>query len=259
MKPYYERDGIVIYNSNCRDVLPTLEAVDHVITDPPYEAEAHTKGRRVKRPDTEGVGEGSFRDTRGALRFECLSFDAMTEEVRDFAAQQTARLARRWALVFAQAEGAYKWEAALLAAGMNRRRWCVWVKPGAQPQFSGDRPGVGYETIVACHQPGRSAWNGGGKVGVFTHIAAREGNHQTEKPLPLMLELVSLFTDPGETILDPFMGSGTTLMAAFNLGRKAVGIELEEKWAHVAAERLRTATAPMPLCVPPPATQEILL
>jgi site-specific DNA-methyltransferase (adenine-specific) len=60
----------------------------------------------------------------------------------------------------------------------------------------------------------------------------------TEKPIELMRELVSLFTDPGELILDPFMGSGTTLRAAKDLGRRAIGIELEEKYCEIAVQRL---------------------
>lgn len=63
--------------------------------------------------------------------------------------------------------------------------------------------------------------------------------HTTQKPLELMKELVALFTDPGELILDPFMGSGTTLRAAKDCGRKAIGIELEEKYCEVAAKRMR--------------------
>ena len=60
----------------------------------------------------------------------------------------------------------------------------------------------------------------------------------TSKPEGLMIELVRLFTDPGELVLDPFMGSGTTLVAAKQLGRRAIGIELEEKYCEIAAKRL---------------------
>jgi site-specific DNA-methyltransferase (adenine-specific) len=241
MRPYYEQDGIVIYHGDCREVLPQLGQVDHVITDPPYEAEAHTKGRRVKRVGVEPQDKWAVIDDRGTPRYESLPFPPITAAEREFVALQAGRLARRWVLVFCQAEGAHLWEASLSHGGLNRRRWCVWVKPDGQPQFSGDRPGVGYETIVACHATGKSRWNGGGRVGVWTYAKAN-GNqpteHPTTKPEPLMTELVSLFTDPGETILDPFMGSGTTLVAAKRLGRKAIGIEIDERYCEIAAERL---------------------
>ena len=246
MKPYYEAGGITLYHGNCLDVLPTLERVDHVITDPPYEAEAHTKGRRTKRGNvTQADRDDRWQiiDERGTPRYESLDFEPLTECIRREAATHMARLARRWCAVFSQAEGAHLWEAALQVAGHSRRRWCIWVKPDAQPQFSGDRPGVGYETIVTTHAQGRSQWNGGGRVGVFTYVKSRgENGHMTEKPLPLMRELVTLFTDPGDLILDPFAGSGTTLLAAQIEGRRAIGIELEEKWCEVAANRLRYGT-----------------
>jgi DNA modification methylase len=241
MTPYYDDGAVQIYHGDCRDVLPSLSAVDHIITDPPYEAEAHTKGRRVKRAGIEAQDKWAWIDKKGTPRYEHLPFPAITPEARMQSAALFGVQARRWCLVFCQAEGAHLWEAALLAGGLSRRRWCVWVKPGAQPQFSGDRPGVGYETIVATHAKGKSRWNGGGRVGVFTHAqrCVSEGQpHPTTKPQPLMRELVQLFTDPGDTIADPFMGGGSTLVAAKRLGRKAIGIELNEAYCEVAAKRL---------------------
>ena len=85
-------------------------------------------------------------------------------------------------------------------------------------------------------------WNGGGHAALWTHNIAK-GNgrpdHPCPKPEPLMCELVRQFTDPGETILDPFAGSGTTLIAAKRLGRKAIGIEINEQYAETAATRLQ--------------------
>lgn len=235
MPPYYEQDGIVIYHSDCRDVLPTLGPVDHVITDPPYEAEAHTKGRRIK---TKGGG-GDYGETGVCV----LNFEPITDELRMFSAGQIARLTKRWALVFCQVEAVAKWRDALLDGGLTYRRAVAWVKRDAQPQLSGDRPGMGYESIVAAHAPGRSRWNGGGKRGVYETVRAStcEGGpalHMTEKPMPLMTALVHDFTDPGELILDPFGGSGTTAVAAKRLGRRCILIEREEKYCEIAARRL---------------------
>jgi hypothetical protein len=115
-----------------------------------------------------------------------------------------ARLARRWILVFCQVEAAMKWRAALEAGGAVYKRTCQWIKPDGKPQYSGDRPGIGYESIVACHAPGRSTWNGGGSHGVF--IVNKGGDvrtgHQTQTPLALMQLLVRLFSDKGELVLE---------------------------------------------------------
>lgn len=144
IEPYYQEPGIVIYHGDCRDILPQLEPVDLVLTDPPYEAEAHTLQRRVRRGN------------------EPLSFEPLSFELRHIAATEMARLANGWILVFCQIEAAMLWREQLESAGSVYRRTCIWVKPDGMPQYSGDRPGMGYETFVACHAPGRSKWNGGG-------------------------------------------------------------------------------------------------
>lgn len=220
----WEKNGSRLIHGDCREVMPTLEKVDHVITDPPYEAEAHTKQRRVKRAENEP-----------------LSFEPMDEETRLFCAAEFFRLAARWSVVFCQVEAVNVWSRNLVEAGCNTKRIGVWVKPDAMPQYSGDRPGMGYESLLFAHAPGRSSWNGGGRVGVFTYNKNTPGGaheHETQKPVPLMLELISLFTDPGELVLDPFAGSGTTGVACLRLGRRFIGIERDEKYAAIAAERL---------------------
>jgi site-specific DNA-methyltransferase (adenine-specific) len=205
-------------------------SADVVITDPPYEAEAHTSHRLVARAG-------------GKLEVEPLTFPPITEEQRAESARQMARLARRWILVFCQVEAAMKWRAALEAGGAVYKRTCQWIKPDGKPQYSGDRPGIGYESIVACHAPGRSTWNGGGSHGVF--IMNKSGDprtgHQTQKPLALMERLVRLFSDQGELILDPFTGSGSTGVAALRLGRRFAGWEMNPEYAEMARRRLAAA------------------
>lgn len=227
MKAYYERNGITIYHGNCLDILPQLEAVDHVITDPPYEAEAHTKGRRGGADHSGHYGEA-----------RPLDFTAIDEATRLRSGGAMARAARGWLLVFCQVEAAMLWRDALQPAKYMRTQ--IWRKPDGAPQFTGDRPGMGYESIVTCWAgEGRSAWNGGGRHGVYEALTVKGGSgHLTEKPIDLMRELVRLFSKEGEVILDPFMGSGTTLRAAKDLGRRAIGIEMEEKYCEIAANRL---------------------
>lgn len=235
MTPYYEDESVRIFHADCRDVLPTLDRVDHVLTDPPYEAEAHTLQRRVKR-------------NGGAMNLEPLHFAPITVD-RDEVALAFGPKAKRWTLVFCQAEASQEWRRSLEAAGLVYRRACIWVKPDGMPQFTGDRPGMGYETFTAMHAPGRSRWNAGGRHGVYTINKGENGllgnQHPTQKPLALMKALIEDFTDQGETILDPFAGSGTTGRAAKDLGRKAILIEREEKYCEIAAKRMSQSVLPI--------------
>jgi site-specific DNA-methyltransferase (adenine-specific) len=210
--------------------IPALasQGIDHVITDPPFEAEAHTQQRRVKRGG-------------GVMEVEPLPFEPMSADLRKAVASQIARVVRRWVLVFCQIEASHLWAADLEAAGLVYKRTCIWVKPDGMPQYSGDRPGMGYETIVACHTKGKSHWNGGGMHGVFRvnkNDPRNKTSHQTRKPLALMELLVRLFTAPGDSILDPYAGSGTTIVAAKRLGRNGLGFEIDATYAAEAAARL---------------------
>jgi len=222
----------------CRwqDAIGAVGMVDHTISDPPYEAEAHTLQRRVKRGATNGA------DDRVAIP-EALDFAPIEESERDASAAAMATASRRWILVFCQAEAVAAWRDSLVAGGAVYKRACVWVKPDGMPQLTGDRPAMGYESIVAAHAPGKSSWNGGGSLGVFCvgKSDSDRSGHPTQKPTALMERLIRLFTDPGETILDPFMGSGSTGVAAIRLGRKFIGFEKDPKYFAMAERRLAAA------------------
>jgi hypothetical protein len=221
--PYYDQAGIVIYHGDCLDVLPTLGQVDHVITDPPYDAKTHDGARY------------GFHETSSKIPFAPLNVS------------QTVPLmlsaARAWAVAFCSLEmfGAYR-----DAAGDRWVRAGFWRRTNGVPQFTGDRPGQPGEGIAIMHA-GRvaKAWHGSGSHAFWEHPIVSNGPHPTTKPEPLMAQLVALFTSHGETIADPFMGSGTTLVAAKRLGRKAIGIELNEAYCEIAAKRLSQGALPL--------------
>lgn len=221
----------VVHLGDCLAGLRTLadDSVDVCVTDPPYEAEAHTKGRRVKVSEREVVSAE-------------LPFAAITEAEREVVSAELVRLTRRWILVFCQIEATSRWSRCLVAAGAQYIRTLIWVKPDGQPQLTGDRPGMGYESIVVAHRPGRKRWNGGGRTGVLTHNKGdgmgRPNPHPTTKPIALMRELVSLFSEPSELVLDPFAGSGTTGVACKMLGRRFIGWELNPTYHAIATRRI---------------------
>jgi len=95
------------------------------------------------------------------------------------------------------------------------------------------------EKFTLTHRRIKKQWNGNGRHNVFPcAIVSESKNHPTEKPIALMLELVGLFTNPGEVVFDPFAGSGTTGVACLRLGRKFVGIERDDKFRAIAVERM---------------------
>lgn len=239
MTPYYSHAGITIYHGDCRELLLDIEAVDHVVTDPPYardvyqRALGHNTHTGSATPDRLYKGVSLAKLAAGDIG--CI--DDMLEEV----AAVMGKLVRRWVLVFSDAETTWRWRLALEGAGLRYIRTGAWAKPDPMPQMSGDRPAVGFEPCTICHAQGPMRWNGGGKPALWTHFTAK-GNgrpdHPCPKPISLMLELLNLFTDEGEIVLDPYMGSATTLLAAKKLNRRAIGIEIEEKYCEIAAKRL---------------------
>jgi site-specific DNA-methyltransferase (adenine-specific) len=231
-----------LYLGDCLDALQQLAQVDAVITDPPFEAEAHTAQRRA-------LGRGS-EDGRRDIQGAALPFAAITERERAGLCTWAAKACAGWLVTFCQAEAIGVWRASMEAAGAKWRRAGVWIKPDGMPQFSGDRPGMGHESIaMAWCGDGPSKWNGGGKHGVWIvpkhdggqGHGGRANEHPTQKPFRLMSELVSMFSNDGDLVCDPFMGSGTTGVACASLGRRFVGVELEPAYFEIACERVSAA------------------
>lgn len=247
MKCYYQDSAITIYHGDCLETMASLGSVDVTITDPPYSEHVHAKSRAGARGagrELKGTEKGrSSNAPSNFSRAVDFGFAALSPELRRASAEKIAGMTNRWALVFSDVESSHLWRTDLESFALDYVRTGAWIKIGATPQFTGDRPAVGFEAITITHSPGKKRWNGGGSHAVWpVPIALDRGgtsprNHPTEKPLALMTKLVSLFSDPGEVICDPFMGSGTTLRAAKDLGRRAIGIETVEKYCEIAARR----------------------
>jgi site-specific DNA-methyltransferase (adenine-specific) len=212
----------VIYRADSFEIMPALNDVDVILTDPPYNSKTH-KGARSAR----------------SLAKSQIDFDSLSDnQFIEFCANAIT-LARRWVVMSC----AWQHAARLDEAGVPLVRLGVWHKPNGAPQFTGDRPGTGWEAIAILHREGRKRWNGGGHHAVWVCNVER-GPHPTQKPLPLLLDWVTKFSEPGETILDPFMGSGTTGVACEMLGRKFIGIEKDPKYFAMACERIAAAHQP---------------
>ena len=197
------------------------QSVDVTICDPPYCARTHAQP----------VG--------GIKRRAAIPFGAQTGEELSALVGALLRVTRRWCLAFCSLEslGLYS-----DAAADSWVRSGVWVKVAPQPQLSADRPAQGTEGVAIFHRPGSKRWNGGGTAAVWSFRAEMDAVHPTQKPLPLMRRLVEQFSDPGETILDPFIGSGTTGAAAIELGRNFIGCEKDPGFAAIARDRLAAAS-----------------
>lgn len=228
-----------------REVLPALAdgCIDVTLTDPPYSEHVHGKQRRVMSGSGGRVCDGQ-RAGRGNPVSKDLGFAALTAEHRAFCASEFARLTRRWVLCFSDLESTHLWQRDLEAAGLQHIRVGVWNKLCGQPQLTGDRPAVGCEGIEIAHRQGRKRWNGGGLPARWDHQIATDRNgtgerwHTTQKPLPLAMEILEQFSEPGDLVLDAFAGSFTFAVACLRLGRRCISIELDPVYAAAGRDRL---------------------
>lgn len=223
VEPYYADSSVCLIHGDCREILPTLDAVDHVITDPPFSAYTHgnAKSNRDK-----GYGNE-------AIDFEAIDFEAIKEILSALGSR-----CQRWLIATMdwrhiarlEQETPEPWEFV---------RFGVWVKTNPMPQISADRPANGWDGIAYLHNRGeKKRWNGGGQHGNWIGPVVTDGLHPTAKPLDFVQRLVLQHTDADDLILDPFAGSGTTALAAKMLGRRCILIERDEKYCEVAARRL---------------------
>ena len=215
--------------------------IDVTVTDPPFDGRTH----RV------AAERGDWRtDSR---RRTALPFPPLTPERLAEMAGHLARVTRRWILVFAAERQVEAWAASLESAGARFVRLGVVVRTNPAPQRTGDRPAVPADPVVIAHAgtSGPMRWNGGGKAARWETPGARYDAggrvHPCQKPLPVIRQMLEAFTEPGELVLDPFAGAGTTAVACKELGRRFLGWEIASDYHAAAMRRLEAAREQLPL------------
>ena len=230
MIPYHEADDITVYCADNREV--DLPMADLILTDPPYSETTHAGART--NPVGGHDGSSNWRMGGNPVLPLGIDFDSVTpDDVRAIFAR-LAPVAKRWVVSFLDWHHVLPVEEGADAMGLRFVRHAIWVKPNGAPQFTGDRPGTGWESIAVLHKAGgRMRWNGGGRTGVYTYNVAhkdhRISDHPNAKPFQLIAQLIQDFSDPGDLVLDPFGGSGVVAAAALTLGRRCVLIERTER------------------------------
>lgn len=207
-KPYYDKDGITIYHGDCRKILPLIE-FDLCLSDPPY-------GIALENHDT----TGKYRKQRDWTIANDEDTD-VAEWVIDHCRQRKKAI-----LVFASPDKPYSGE---------WRNKLVWHKDGLG--MGGDPSTCWRRDWELVLVDGTSKLNGGRDSAVLRHVIRPDQFvHPCQKPVSLIEYFIGKI--PCKSVVDPFMGSGTTLRAAANHGIAAVGIEVEEKYCEIAAKRL---------------------
>jgi modification methylase len=255
MKPYYEENGIQIFHGDCREVLPTLssETVDMVFTSPPYNMGNTTGGGLSQyRPHytsesglTKRGGGGKWAQCALANGYGIHDDDMPHAEYVEW---QKSLLLECWRLLSRSGAIFYNHKTRILAGeavtpftynpALPVRQIIIWARAGGI-NFSPTFYVPTHEWILVLAKPDfklrDKAASGVGDV----WYVPQEANPDHPAPFPLALPLQALQTTAAYTVLDPFAGSGTTLRAAKDLGRKAIGIEIEERYCEIAANRLR--------------------
>lgn len=224
MKPYYQDKAVTIYHGDCREILPELPKVDLVLTDPPY-GMTEMSGRRLH----------AYRNPEKSKGRIGWSNMAKVTDYGDTEWNHQPLDNQAWELLISKSEEQIVWGWNHLQGVLGKPPSILvwdkklknnWIDTFSDCEFA-------YCSRVMPDRMYRQLWmgalRGGRKI---------KRTHPTEKPIELMQWCLLLFAD-ATMIVDPYMGSGPTMVASKELNRKAIGIEIEEKYCEVAANRCR--------------------
>ncbi len=220
MNPVYDIDGITIYHADCNDVLPTIDpdSVDLLLTDPPYGI-----GYEVR---AQLVGSGNRRVWMGGK-------PPVAGDDSPFDPSLLNAFPRR-----------ILWGANNYASRLpDSAGWIVWDKTGGGrgPDNTFADVELAWSNVATSPHIYRHLWKGL----VRDSEAGKRVLHPTQKPVALMRWILEKWTEPGDLILDPYMGSGPIARACADLGRRYIGIEIVEEYVDAAINRLGQLTMDM--------------
>ena len=213
MKPYYEQDGIAIYHGDCRTILPHVEA-GLLLTDPPY-----------------GIGADKSQMSRSGRRDGNAAVASTYYGASDW--DGSAPDPELMALAIARSQFSIIWGANHIGNLPSSSCWLVWDKDNGNNGYADCE--LAWTNLDKAVRRIRYRW-----MGMLQEHGGQQKEvryHPTQKPVPVMQWAIQHAPD-GLSVLDPFMGSGSTLRAAKDLGRTAIGIEIEERYCEIAAKRL---------------------
>jgi site-specific DNA-methyltransferase (adenine-specific) len=231
-EPYYQDSAVTIYHGDCRDVLPSIGKVDLVLTDPPYSSGARTDSERQIRGAMlrETADEDWFtHDTMTTWGFTWFIRGIFSELRQHLEGGSHLYLFCDWR----QTPNLY---GMLESCGYRVNHCLVWAKThyGMGAYWRNQHENI---VFASLGQPAAMLDRGMGSVIVAKGVSPSARQHPTEKPSELLETILRAV--PCTTIIDPFMGSGPTVAAAKKLGKNAIGIEIDEHYCEIAANRCR--------------------
>ena len=251
MVPYYEHAGITIYCGDCREIVPTIgdATVDMVLTDPPYGHNNNNNGDLAHRWE-EALGLVKRGPAEAGTARPIANDGPEANDLVRWSFGEIARVLK---------PGCCCCCCCCCGGGgpdPQFARWSLWMDDeiGFKQAVVWDKGGLGmgwhyrrnYEMVLVGEKPGAACkWYGGNSQANVVRIPGIKPtteDHPTPKPLRLFALFIGLHSQAGDLLLDPFMGAGTTLRAAKDLGRRAIGIEIEERYCEMAAKRMGQET-----------------
>jgi DNA modification methylase len=233
-EPYYQDDHATIYHGDCRVLLPVLSA-DVAITSPPYNLNYGAHGHRGKASRFANK-YGQYDDSLAPADYA----DLLVDVVRD-----CLRICKVTFINLGMTSGSRFGTAAMLGAHAEAfKELLVWDRGHGEPAINPGMVNAVAEMVFvfeSAHPETRqfkeATWRG--DIDNIMRIPKPKANseHGATFPTALVLHLLSICAEPG-VIIDPFMGSGTTLRAAKDMGRRSIGIDIDERYCEIAAKRL---------------------